>query len=146
VTKSVGISFVGAVLVGGALAFAAGAHADDNCDPLMLSMTPQRVPACEAPDIAPPPDQPPVFAPVNDITDPAVPDAPPPVEPGPFAAEVAPAVPDAPPPVEPGPFGEVAPAAPLDAQPPADVQEPAPFVWPGSVPPDPSLPVDATVG
>jgi hypothetical protein len=82
--KYAGISFAGAVLAGCALGLAANAHADDNCDPFMLSMTPQPVLACQAPDVAPPPDQPAV-APVNDV---AVP--PPPAEPGPFGEVQAP--------------------------------------------------------
>jgi hypothetical protein len=43
---------------------AANAQAD-NCDPFLLSMTPQPVLACQAP----PTDQPPV-APVNDVAPP----------------------------------------------------------------------------
>ena len=83
------ISFAGAVLAGCALGMAANAQAD--CDPFLLSMTPQPVPACQAPDVAPPPDQP-AIAPVNDV---AVP----------LPAEV--------PPAEPGPFGDVQAPAPL---------------------------------
>jgi hypothetical protein len=65
-------SLVGAVMAGCAVGLATPAGADDNCDPLLMSMTPQPVLACQAPDVAPPPDQP-VVAPV-----------PPPAEPGPF--------------------------------------------------------------
>jgi len=78
-SKFVGIAFAGAVLVGCALGQAANAQADDNCDPFMLSMTPQPVLSCQAPEIAPPPAE-----------------VPPPAEPGPFGyAEAAP-VPDGP--------------------------------------------------
>lgn len=76
-SKYAGISFAGAVLAGCALGLAANAHADD-CDPLMLSMTPQPVLACQAPDVAPPPYQP-ALVPV-----------PPPAEPGPFGEVQAP--------------------------------------------------------
>jgi hypothetical protein len=73
------IAIAGAVLVGSALGLAANAAADDNCDPFMLSMTPQPVLACQAPDIAPPPAE-----------------VPPPAEPGAFglAAPPAPPLPD----------------------------------------------------
>jgi hypothetical protein len=65
-------SFVGAVMAGCALGLAA--HASADCDPLMLSMTPQPVLSCQAPDVAPPPAE-----------------VPPPAEPGPFGlAEVPP--------------------------------------------------------
>ncbi len=81
-SKYAGISFAGAVLAGCAFGLAANAHADD-CDPFMLSMTPQPVLACQAPDVAPPPYQPAV-APVNDVA------VPPPAEPGPFGEVQAP--------------------------------------------------------
>jgi hypothetical protein len=73
----------GAVMAGGAVGLAASASADDNCDPFMLSMTPQPVLSCQAPDVAPPPDQ----------AQPAVAPVPPPVEPGPFGEVQAPALP-----------------------------------------------------
>lgn len=72
----VGISFAAAILAGCALGLAANAQADDNCDPFMLSMTPQPVLACQAPDVALPPAE-----------------VPPPAEPGPFGYQPAPAVP-----------------------------------------------------
>jgi hypothetical protein len=77
--KLIRASFVGAVMAGGALGFAATAGADDNCDPFMLSMTPQPVLSCQAPDVAPPPAE-----------------VPPPSEPGPFGlvAPEAPPLPD----------------------------------------------------
>jgi hypothetical protein len=126
IKKAMNASFAAAVVAGGALGLAA--HASADCDPFLLSMTPQPIPSCQAP---PPP--PPVFGPVNDVVSPPVPDAPPPAEPGPFAAEVAPAapVPDAPPPAEPGPFGEVVAAPPpVDDFPPADPSQPAPPLIP----------------
>jgi hypothetical protein len=83
------ISFAGAVLAGCALGMAANAQADDNCDPFLLSMTPQPVLACQAPDVAPPPDQPAV-APVNDVAVPLPAEVPPPAEPGPFGDVQAP--------------------------------------------------------
>ena len=89
-SKYAGISFACAVLAGCALGVAASAQADDNCDPLMLSMTPQPVLACQAPDVAPPPDQPAV-APVNDVAVPLPAEVPPPAEPGPFGDVQAPA-------------------------------------------------------
>jgi hypothetical protein len=69
------MAIAGAVIAGSALGFAANAAADDNCDPFMLSMTPQPVLSCQAPDVAPPPAE-----------------VPPPAEPGPFgfAAPAAP--------------------------------------------------------
>ena len=79
VGKYAGISLAGAVLVGCALGLAANAQADDNCDPFMLSMTPQPVLSCQAPDVAPPPADVPAVAPV-----------PPPAEPGPFGYVTAP--------------------------------------------------------
>jgi hypothetical protein len=85
VRAAMNASFVGAVMAGCGLGLAAQAGADDNCDPLLMSMTPQPVLACQpAPDVAPPPDQP------------AVAPVPPPAEPGPFGlAEVpTPALPD----------------------------------------------------
>ncbi len=83
-------SFVGAVMAGSALGVAAQAGADDNCDPLMLAMTPQPVLACEPDAAPPPPDLPPAVAPVNDVV-------------GPLPAEVPPApdMPDAPAPLWP---------------------------------------------
>ena len=97
-TKFVGISFAGAVLAGAAIGLSASANADDNCDPLLLSMTPQPVAACGEvpPDVAPPPPDA-AIAPISDI-------GAPPAE-GVLPAEV-------PPPAEPGPFGEVEPPAP----------------------------------
>jgi hypothetical protein len=65
------------VLTGCALALAPIAQADDNCDPFLLSMTPQPVLACQAPEIAPPPAE-----------------VPPPAEPGPFGYVQAPPLPD----------------------------------------------------
>ena len=82
------ISFAGAVLAGCALGMAANAQAD--CDPFLLSMTPQPVPACQAPDVAPPPDHPPI-ARVNDVAVPLPAEVPPPAEPGPFGDVQAPA-------------------------------------------------------
>jgi len=73
------ISFAGAVLAGCALGMAANAQAD--CDPFLLSMTPQPVPACQAPDVAPPPDQP-AIAPVNDVAMRCLPRCLPPRSPG----------------------------------------------------------------
>ena len=81
-SKYARISFAGAVLVGCALGLAANAQAD-NCDPFLLSMTPQPVLSCQAPDVGPPPDQP-VVAPVHDVA------VPPPAEPGPFGDVQAP--------------------------------------------------------
>jgi hypothetical protein len=72
-SKYTGIAFVGAVLAGCALGLAATAQAD-NCDPFLLSMTPQPVLACQAP----PADQPAV-APVNDIAPPLPAEVPPPL-------------------------------------------------------------------
>ncbi len=89
--KYAGISLVGAILAGCALGLAATAQADDNCDPFLLSMTPQPVLACQAPDVAPPADQPAV-APANDVTVLPPAEVPPPAEPGPFG-EVAPSLP-----------------------------------------------------
>jgi hypothetical protein len=68
ISAAMNASFVSAVMAGCALGLAASAGADDNCDPFMLSMTPQPVLACQAPDVAPPPDQPPVVNPVNDAS------------------------------------------------------------------------------
>jgi hypothetical protein len=83
--KMIRAAVVGAVMAGCAIGLAAPAGADDNCDPLLMSMTPQPVLACQppAPDAPPAPEVAP--APV-----------PPPAEPGPFGlAEVpAPALPD----------------------------------------------------
>ncbi|WP_142392639.1 hypothetical protein [Mycobacterium sp. 3519A] len=91
--KYAGITFVGAVLAGSAVGFAATAQAD-NCDPFLLSMTPQPVLACQAPapDVPPPPDQP-AAAPVNDVAPPLPAEVPPPAEPGPFGEEPAPVPP-----------------------------------------------------
>jgi hypothetical protein len=66
-----GIAFAGAVMAASAMGLAAQAHAD--CDPLMLSMTPQPVLACTAPDDAPPPEAPPGPVPVGNAFDGAVP-------------------------------------------------------------------------
>jgi hypothetical protein len=78
--KYAGICFAGAILAGCALGLAGNAQAD--CDPLMLSMTPQPVLSCQAPDVAPPPEQA-VVAPVA-----------PPAEPGPFGdVQAAPLLP-----------------------------------------------------
>jgi hypothetical protein len=74
-------SFVGAVMAGCALGLAAQAGADDNCDPFMLSMTPQPVLACQ-PDLAPPPvepvpaEAPPAFDASPAAVIPAAPDGP----------------------------------------------------------------------
>jgi hypothetical protein len=87
-SKYAGISFAGAILAGCALGLAANAHADD-CDPFLLSMTPQPVLACQAPDVAPMPDQPAV-APMNDVAVPSPAAVPPPAEPGPFGEVQAP--------------------------------------------------------
>jgi hypothetical protein len=65
------------------------ANAQADCDPFLLSMTPQPVPACQAPDVAPPPDQP-AIAPVNDVAMPLPAEVPPPAEPGPFGDVQAP--------------------------------------------------------
>jgi hypothetical protein len=76
-SKYAGICFAGAVLAGCALGLAANAQADDNCDPFLLSMTPQPVLSCQAPDVAPPPAE-----------------VPPPAEPGPFGyVQAAPPLP-----------------------------------------------------
>ena len=86
--KYAGICFASAVLAGCALGLAGNAQAD--CDPFLLSMTPQPVLSCQAPpDVPPPADEPPA-APVDN--------APPPAEVPPLA--------------EPGPFGYVAPLPP----------------------------------
>lgn len=73
-------AFAGAVIAASAMGLAAEAHAD--CDPLMLSMTPQPVLACTAPADAPPPEAPPGPEPVGNAGDGAlpaeVPAAPPP--------------------------------------------------------------------
>jgi hypothetical protein len=84
------VSFVGAVLAGSTLGLAAGtAHAD--CDPFLLSMTPQPVLSCQAPDVPPPPAEPaPLDAPAPDAPPVAVP---PPAEPGPFGEVQAPPLP-----------------------------------------------------
>jgi len=80
--KLIRASFVGAVMAGCALGVAAQASADDNCDPLLMSMTPQPVLACQAPqDVPPPPDQPAMAA------------VPPTAEPGPFGEVQAPPLP-----------------------------------------------------
>jgi hypothetical protein len=91
--KYAGITFVGAVLAGSALGLAASAQAD-NCDPFLLSMTPQPVLACQAPapDVPPPPDQP-AAAPVDDVVPPLPAEVPPPAEPGPFGEQVPTPVP-----------------------------------------------------
>src|SRR5215831_8254022 len=81
ISAAMNASFVGAVMAGCALGLAASAGADDNCDPLILSMTPQPVLACQAPDIAPPPDQIPAVNPVNDVLAPMPAEAPAPVIP-----------------------------------------------------------------
>ena len=71
--KLVRTAIGGAVIAGCAFGMAAPASADDNCDPLMMQMTPQPVLDCMPPqDVPPPPDQP------------AVAPVPPPAEPGPF--------------------------------------------------------------
>ena len=83
--KLVRTAIGGAVLAGCAVAVAAPAVAD-TCDPLLMSMTPQPVLACQPPqDVPPPPDQP-VAAPVPPQAEPV----PPPAEPGPFGLEPAP--------------------------------------------------------
>ena len=79
--KYAGIFFAGAVLAGCALGLAANAQAD-NCDPFLLSMTPQPVLSCQAPDAPPPAEVPPPPA-----------EVPPPAEPGPFGLAEAPAPP-----------------------------------------------------
>jgi hypothetical protein len=86
ISAAMNASFVGAVMAGCALSLAATAGADDNCDPFMLSMTPQPVLSCQAPDVVPPPDQPAAVNPVNDA--PPAFDEPP--------APVIPPAPDAP--------------------------------------------------
>jgi hypothetical protein len=83
--KYAGICFASAVLAGCALGLAPTAQAD--CDPFLLSMTPQPVLSCEAPDVPPPPDQP-ALAPVNDAPPPA--EVLTPAEPGPFGYVVPP--------------------------------------------------------
>jgi hypothetical protein len=62
-----GIAFAGAILAASAMGLAAEAHA--SCDPLMLSMTPQPVLSCIAPDDAPPPEAPPGPVPVSNAVD-----------------------------------------------------------------------------
>ena len=101
--RSAGLSFIGAVIAGSALGLAAHAGADDNCDPFMLSMTPQPVPACQ-PDLAPPPEAP-AFAPANEVTGPLPAEVPPAPEAPPAGPVVAPQIPIDAPPVEelPGP-------------------------------------------
>ncbi|OBF31630.1 hypothetical protein A5724_21940 [Mycobacterium sp. ACS1612] len=75
------------------MGLAATAQAD-NCDPFLLSMTPQPVLACQAPppDVAPPPDQP-AAAPVNDVAPPLPAEVLPPAEPGPFGEQTPALVP-----------------------------------------------------
>src|SRR5215510_4089289 len=106
ISAAMNASFVGAVMAGCALGLAASAGADDNCDPLMLSMTPQPVMPCQAPDVAPPPDHVPAVNPVNDVLAP-MPVAPPP--------DQVPAV---------NPVNDV--LAPMPAEAPAPVIPPAP--------------------
>jgi hypothetical protein len=86
-SKYARISLAGAVLAGCALGLAANAQAD-NCDPFLLSMTPQPVLSCQASEVAPPAELPP----------PA--EVPPPAEPGPFGLVEAP-----PPPLPDGSIG-----------------------------------------
>ncbi len=112
IKKAANASFAAAVVAGGALGLAG--HASADCDPFLLSMTPQPIPSCVAPP-PPPPEQPPVFGPVNDVVAPLPAEVPPPAEPGPFGEVVA-----APPPVEEfPPVGGTEPALPLIPEVPA---------------------------
>lgn len=81
------IAFAGAVIAGCSVSLAGQAVAD-NCDPFLLSMTPQPVLSCLPPEQAPPPEQAqpaegaPVSEPVNDVADPPLPaEMPPPGDP-----------------------------------------------------------------
>jgi hypothetical protein len=78
VIKAARIAFAGAVIGGCAVGLAAQAYADSGtgCDPFYLRMTPQPVLSCPGPDAAPPADEPPVPAPVNDVAGPPPPGAP----------------------------------------------------------------------
>ncbi|MDT5135763.1 MAG: hypothetical protein QOD58_25 [Mycobacterium sp.] len=68
------IAFAGAIIGGCAVGLAAHAGADPgNCDPFYLSMTPQPVLSCAGPDVAPPPDAPPMPAPVDAVAVPPPP-------------------------------------------------------------------------
>jgi hypothetical protein len=75
-TKMAGIAFAGAVIGGCAVGLAAQAQADSgNCDPLLASMTPQPILACNAADAPPPADAPPAADPVNGVAVPPRPGA-----------------------------------------------------------------------
>ena len=76
INAAMGAALLGALTAGCAVGLAASAGADDNCDPVMLSMTPQPVLACQAPDVAPPPNQPPAANPAGEAMVPLPPGAP----------------------------------------------------------------------
>ena len=62
------VAFVGALVGACAVGVAAQANADPgNCDPFYLSMTPQPVLSCTAPDPAPPAVEAPMPEPVSDV-------------------------------------------------------------------------------
>jgi hypothetical protein len=69
------IAFAGAIIAGCAVGLAPQANADSGsgCNPFYLSMTPQPVLSCPAPDAAPPADGPPAPGPVNDVAGPPPP-------------------------------------------------------------------------
>jgi hypothetical protein len=76
--KMAGIAFAGVVIGGCAVGLAAQAQADSgNCNPLLASMTPQPILACNAADAPPPAEAPPAPDPVNDVAVPPQPAAPP---------------------------------------------------------------------
>ena len=71
----------GAVIAGCSVGLAAQAVAD-NCDPFLLSMTPQPVLSCLPPPEQAPPAEAPVSEPVNDVAGPPLPaEMPPPGDP-----------------------------------------------------------------
>jgi hypothetical protein len=78
------IAFAGAVIAGCSVGLAAQAVAEpgSNCDPFYLSMTPQPVLSCLAPEPAAPVEGAPGSEPVNDVASPLLPaELPPPVDP-----------------------------------------------------------------
>ncbi len=77
------IAFAGAVIGGCSVGLAAQAVGDSgNCDPFLLSMTPQPVLSCLPPEPAPPAEGAPVSEPVNDVAGPLLPaEMPPPGDP-----------------------------------------------------------------
>jgi hypothetical protein len=75
------IAFASAVIAGCSVSLAGQAVAD-NCDPFLLSMTPQPVLSCLPPEQAPPAEGAPVSDPVNDVARPPLPaEMPPPGDP-----------------------------------------------------------------